>query len=216
MREDKYHIPYESLEDYEKAKKLRLEGNYDSARLITERLLEKHPEHPKLWNTLGSISFSEGDYKKAEGFFLKAIAYGPGIALIYSNLSRTYGVLGDLDRSAKYARRAIRADPTLSTAWNTLGLYYIDKGQIEIAVDYFVAACLCGEEDLESAFNAACALCELGETDDALHYLEISLREEFFYNYALKDETLEPLRGLAEYELLIAEAAERFNKVKNR
>jgi tetratricopeptide (TPR) repeat protein len=214
MSEDKYPIPDESFEDYEKAKELRLKRDYNNARLITERLLEQYPEHPKLWNTLGSISFSEGDYKKAEGLFLKAIAYGPDIPLIYSNLSRTCGALGDLDRSAKYARRAIRAEPTLATAWNTLGLYYIDKGQIEIAVDYFIAASSYDESDLECAFNAACALCELGEAEDALRYLEKSLREEFFYDYALKDETLDPLRGHAEYERLIAEAAERFNKGK--
>jgi tetratricopeptide (TPR) repeat protein len=215
MGEDTNPIPGEIRDDYEKAEELRLKGAYDDAKAIVEGLLERYPEHPKLWNCLGSIYFSEGNYEKAEELFLKTLYFAPHNPKVYNNLSRTYRNLGETGRSAEYARRAIRLDPKSPRSWNTLGLFYVGKGELEIAVDYFIAACYCDADELEAAFNAACALCQLGETEDALRFLEKSLEHEFFLNYALKDETLDPLRGHPGFENLIAEARGRFGNSKN-
>jgi tetratricopeptide (TPR) repeat protein len=210
LKEDKYPIPDEIKGDYEKAKELRLKGDLESAERIAKELLESYPEHPVLWNLLGSVNFSKKEYRKAEELFLKALGYGTDIPIIYSNLSRTYGILGELEKSAKYARRVIRLNPKLSSAWNTLGLYFVDRGDLEIAVDYFVAAFSYNDGDLESAFNAACALCQLGEREEALLYLEKSLRHKFFLKYALEDPTLAPLRELPRFGRIISEAERRF------
>jgi len=215
MPEDKYPLPDEIADDYEKAEGLRLKGAYDDARAIIEGLLESYPDHPKLWNCLCSIYFSEGDYQKAEKLFLKTLYYAPHNPRVYNNLSRTYANLGEQGKSLKYARRAIRLDPKSPRSWNTLGLYYVGNGELEAAVDYFIAACYCDEDELEAAFNAACALCQLGETEDALRFLEKSLEHEFFLEYALKDETLDTLRGHPEFERLIAEATERYGAGRN-
>ncbi|UCE27915.1 MAG: tetratricopeptide repeat protein [Candidatus Coatesbacteria bacterium] len=212
MVEDRYPLPDEIADDYEEAEGLRLKGAYGDARAIVEGLLERYPEHPKLWNCLGSIYFSEGNYEKAEELFQKTLYFAPHNPKVYNNLSRTYRNLGETEKSAEYARRAIRLEPKSPRSWNTLGLFYVDKGELEIAVDYFIAACYCEEDELEAAFNAACALCQLGETEDALRFLEKSLKHEFFLNYALKDETLDPLRGHPDFERLISEATERFGE----
>jgi adenylate cyclase len=215
MGEDQYPLPDEIADDYEEAERLRLKGAYDDARAIVEGILKRYPEHPKLWNCLGSICFSEGDYEKAEELFQKTLYFAPHNPKVYNNLSRTYRNLGDTEKSAEYARRAIRLDPKSPRSWNTLGLFYVGKGELEIAVDYFIAACYCDADELEAAFNAACALCQLGEAEDALRFLEKSLKHGFFLDYALKDETLDPLRGHPEFERLIAEASDRFGNRKD-
>jgi TolB-like protein/Tfp pilus assembly protein PilF/tRNA A-37 threonylcarbamoyl transferase component Bud32 len=77
---------------------------------------------------------SEEDYRKALGYFDKAIGLDPTFALAYSGLAETYGVLyasflppaEGMPKAKAAARRALELDPSLAEAYAALGYVQLE------------------------------------------------------------------------------------------
>jgi len=204
-----YLVPDDIEIAYRAAVDLNKKGKYELARAELMKLLETYPEEPRLLNSLANtFARVQEDREQAIGYYHKALELAPDFTPALNNLSALYSSLGFYERAAKYARRAIKTNPKSPVPWNTLGLFYVRKGDVEIGLGYFLASYTYDNGYYIAAFNAACAFTELGSTEEALDYLEKSLHDVRLYHDALKDPVLDPLRGLPEFEAIINEAAE--------
>lgn len=192
---NEYPVPDEIERQYDEATRLLKGYEYKAARAVLLGLLEQFPEEPRILNSLGNTYFAGGDdYNEAERYFLKALRYAPYLSSALSNIASLYCFIGRMEESAEYARRAVEIHPAEAKSWNTLGLYHIRKGQIETALDYFVAAYNYDNEYTIAAYNAACSMVELGRYDEALDYLGKALINERHYHEALQDPAFDPIR----------------------
>jgi len=207
----KYGVPAEIKTAYEEAAELSNRGEYKKARRILLELVKVYPGEPRLLNSLGNtFARTDGEKEKAVEYYRRALEIAPDLAPALNNLSALYSALGRYEESAEYARRAIKADRESPVPWNTLGLYYARKGDVKTGLEYFLASFSYGGGYRIAAYNAACALTELGRAEEALGYLEKSLYDVRLYHDALKDPVLDPLRDIPEFGAIMAEAAERF------
>ena len=208
--ENKYPIPAEIKYVYDRAVLLRKENRQESARRVLLGLLELYPEEPRILNLVATTYLDEeGGEEEAEKYFLRSLEYAPDFGDALSNLSGLYSRLGRYEESAGCARRAIKANPKNGAPWMTLGLYYARSGEIKTALEYFLAAYSRDESYSLAAYNAACALSELGRYNEAFEYLEKSLVLRRNLEYAKTDHNLAPLREYPEFGRIIAEAEKR-------
>jgi len=180
--------------------------NYDEARRVLYRILEKHPEHPYVLNALASTFRKEGNYGKAEETFFRAIAAASDYVYAYNNLSLMYAETGEMEKAAKYARRSIRLLKASAIPWHTLGMYYRAAGRLRTAIDHFLAAYSYNPGYAKAAYNAACCYAQLGETAEALEYLAKSLDSSERVAKAEADEDFADLRGSPGFNEVIMEA----------
>ena len=207
----KYLHSQEVRDKLDRASLLRQQGEYEEAFQILYILLGEYPDDPVILNNLGNVYLSEGkDYDEAERCFLEAYRKAPDLTIILSNLSRLYAKTGHHKKAADYARRVLASDPKSPYAWNTLGLYYARQGELNAALDYFLASYSYDKAYYTGVYNAACALTQLRRFDEALQYLEISLAEESSYIAALNDNSLDLLRNLDDFKRIMTGAGERF------
>jgi Flp pilus assembly protein TadD len=203
-------LPDAAKNGYEKAARLIKEGDFGKARNELERLLEEHPLEPRLVTLLGNTYFESGeDLEKAEKCYREALGYEPDYAPALTNLGMLFIHQKRFDEAVEYARRAIQKHPRDPRSWITLGMYYAFKGQIETALGYLLAAYSHDNQYTIAAYNAACVLIELERYEEALYYLEISLADGEFYEDALNDPSLDPIRDEAEFKRIMSESRKR-------
>ncbi len=192
--------------DFQRVTVLIDRGETKEAREILNELLSIDPEHPRLLNALASTYYIEHDADNAERIFRQIIDIAPDFSPPYCNLCMLYSSLGREVDAAKYADLTIESNPHSAATWSTLGLYYMDSGDNETALEYFLAANTLDPEFLIATYNIACAYAKLGDNEKALPYLEESL--SFINNYlkALDDNDLDPIRELPEFEEVMREA----------
>lgn len=213
MNETEYPIPSEIESVYEKARLLREQNEQESARTVLHGLLELFPEEPRVLNSIGTTYLDEeGGEEEAEKYFLLTLKYAPDFGDALSNLSGLYSRTGRYEEAAEYARRAIKAYPKFAPPWMTLGLYYARRGEIKTALDYFLAAYSRDESYSLAAYNAACALSELGRYEEAFEYLKKSLVLQRNLEHAKIDPNLAPLRDFPEFGRIIADAEKHSNE----
>jgi tetratricopeptide (TPR) repeat protein len=79
-------------------------GDYEKALHIQHR-------YPEVLNNLGTISFMEKDYGRAEKLYRKALKSEPNSAVIYSNLGTAYFAQNKSKKGVDAYRRAFSIDP---------------------------------------------------------------------------------------------------------
>ncbi len=75
----------------------------------------------------------KGDSKKAVNAYRKALAINPNQKLALFNLGNLFYEAGNFDNAIAYYRRAVEADPALSTGHFALARAYTRKGHLEDA-----------------------------------------------------------------------------------
>lgn len=88
---------------------LRDQGRFADAIEILKPALAAHPEHPLLWNTLGTVVGEEGDPAMSMTFFDEALRFDPAFAKARYNRGNARLVLGDLDGALDDCQRAMSA-----------------------------------------------------------------------------------------------------------
>jgi tetratricopeptide (TPR) repeat protein len=205
----KYLVPGEIAVPYKKAVSLNNIGKYESARRELLGLLELYPNEPRLLNSLGNTyARLKDDTEKGIKCYLKALEIAPDFTPALVNLASLYSALGRYGEAVEYARRALTLDRESPAAWNAIGLYYARTGDVSTALDYFLASYSYDNSYRVAAFNAACALTELGRLEEALKYLELSLGDERLLKDAATDSSLDALRALPEFRRILDKAAE--------
>jgi tetratricopeptide (TPR) repeat protein len=203
---EKYYIPEDSKSLYDEAVSAMDRGEYENARRLLDQLLGKYPEHPHILNALAETFRREGDYKKAEDCYFRAIAAGSDYFYAYNNLSLMYSSMCELEKAAEYARLSMQVLNASPVPWHTLGIYYLAREQFRVALDYFLAAYSYDPEYTKAAYNAACCYALLGEIDEALDYLKIGVDSAERIAKAEKDKDFAGIRDLPGFKQVIKEA----------
>src|SRR3990167_2068484 len=89
---------------------LRDQGRFADAIEILRPALAAHPEHPLLWNTLGTVVGEEGDPAGSMTFFDEALRHDPAFAKARYNRGNARLVLGDLDGALDDVQTAMTAN----------------------------------------------------------------------------------------------------------
>lgn len=76
--------------------------------LVAERFA---PDHSEVQRQLGYVALLAGDYKLAEGYFLKAVELGPTSAVAHAYLCVYYDKTRQIPAAVETCRRAIELDP---------------------------------------------------------------------------------------------------------
>lgn len=212
-QEELYPIRESLYTDFQRVTVLIDRKETIKARIILKELLLIEPDHPRFLNALANTFYIERDVNNAERIYRQIIDIAPDFSPPYCNLCMLYSSLGREEDAAKYADLTIESNPRSAATWNTLGLYYMDSGDNETALDYFLAANTLDPKFLIATYNIACVYAKQGNNKKALSYLEKSLAFVNNYLKALDDNDLNPLRGLPEFNKIIAEAKNKHENI---
>lgn len=207
-RDKKYPVPESIKTVYEEAVGI-MEDDPGRARKIIEGLLKLEPDEPRILNSLANTYFVEGKLEMAEKYFLESLKHGPDFSIPNSNLSSVYSKMGRYEESAKYAERAVKYFKESPIPWNTLGIYYARSGDYKTALEYFLASYSYDGDYLVAAYNAACSYAVMGETCNALAYIEKALADRRYVKAADTDPDLDSLRDLPQFREMFANAKSR-------
>ena len=99
----------------------------DSAEKHARQILRRN-RHDKLANyVMGSLRLKEGDYPTAESFLRVSVAAEKPIAAAQNDLAETMRRLQRFDEAEGLARAAVKNQPNLYVAWETLGSSLLDQ-----------------------------------------------------------------------------------------
>lgn len=209
--EKKYPLSPDAEAGYREAKHLFDQGQTEKALSVILYLLEEYPDQPRLLNAAASLYRAEGDFNIAEDYFLAAAKCAPDYVSAYNNLCLLYCENGRHETAAEYARLTLKIIKSSPIPWDTLGLYYLTKGEVKRALEHFLAAYQYDPGYTRAAYNIACCYSRLGETDKALRYLAESLDTERRIEIAQQDADLANIRGLPEFERVLNKAGEKLS-----
>lgn len=89
---------------------LRDQGRFADAIEVLRPAIAAHPEHPLLWNTLGTVVGEEGDPAGSMTFFDEALRHDPAFAKARYNRGNARLVLGDPDGALDDVQTAMTAN----------------------------------------------------------------------------------------------------------
>lgn len=194
----KYHfrlgIYADELEDYSLA-----ETSYQAALEYWETDKTKKKFTVLIYNNLGIIHRSRGEYDKAINHFKKALdikiqALGekhPSVADTYGNLGIAYGSKGEYDKAINYFEKALdikipvmgEKHSDVAKTYSNLGIVYRSKDEYDKAIDYYKKALdikipALGEQHSSVAqtyHNLGIVYQFKGEYDDSIEYYEMAI-----------------------------------------
>ena len=205
-QEELYPIPESTSGDFQLITLFIDKRETKKARLLLNEVLTVEPDHPRLLNALAATYYIERDINNTEQLYLRIIEIAPDFSPPYCNLCMLYSSLRRDEDAAKYANLAVDSNPRSAATWNTLGLYYMNKGDHESALEYFVAANRIDPGFLIAVYNLACAYVQLGDIDKGLSYLKESLTFVNNYLKSFDDVDLDPIRQLPKFKEIMANA----------
>ena len=114
----------------------------ESAEEHAKAMLRRNRKIPLANYVLGSIALGNGKYDEAEAFLRRAADAPQPVSLAMNDLAETLRRRKNLKEAEIYARKAIRTDPNLYVAWETLGSILMDAGEsLDEAEDCVRRAC---------------------------------------------------------------------------
>jgi len=124
---------------------------------------------------LGVTYAERGQYDKAIELYKRAIALNPQLASLHYLVADTILKTSNADtaRAEKYLRRATVLDPTLASAYLTLGKIYVRTNRDSEAASLFERAVSLQPELVEAHYRLSRVLVKLKRTDEANRELEI-------------------------------------------
>lgn len=117
-------LPELHADELSDVQRLYVAGDKVSAMARADRFLSDHPRDPQMRFVKGTMLVDAGQSAKAIALFRKLISDYPDLAEPYNNLAAVYAAEGDYDRARETLERALRANPSYTTAQENLGDVY--------------------------------------------------------------------------------------------
>jgi tetratricopeptide (TPR) repeat protein len=93
----------------------------DLAKKNYERSIKLDPKYPEAINNLGTIYYARNSYRRAIGYYKKALRYSGPSASIEANLGAAYFSREDYKRATECYERALQLDPDIFEHHSTFG-----------------------------------------------------------------------------------------------
>ena len=134
-------------------------GNYPEAYRSLIKAKELTPEDPRIYNSLGLVSFHRKRYEKSINFLTNAVKLDPNYTEARNNLARTYIETKNFDKAKKLLLVVIN-DLTFRTpekAHDYLGLLYLKQGNLSESIVEFRKAIELNNKYCPAWYNYAMA-----------------------------------------------------------
>ncbi len=145
-------------------------GEREEARRSYEAALKINPELPQALNNLGVLSFTDGDYASAAGYFEESLSF-ENDDVRYYNLGLALRKLGDRSEASDAFGKSLSINPFNYAALNELGLMEMRSGNISRAKEFFRKGLLIKPDDENLKYNLA-LLCGRGTVLDSVTVAE--------------------------------------------
>lgn len=157
-------------------------GDFNMAADAFQRSLALEPTALAYANA-GTALFYAGQYKEASDMYMKAAENAPEDFRWWGQLGDAYKYADGLDELAepmyrnaiKLANKALEVNPAETSTLSLLAHYHASIGDRDEALQYIARASALAPRDVYVYYNAATALCSLGEEDEAAKALEKAL-----------------------------------------
>jgi tetratricopeptide (TPR) repeat protein len=144
-------------------------GQAAAAERLCQQVLAASPNHADALHLLGLMAHAYGNAELGIELLTKACAVRAVPALFHSNLAEMCRQRGRLSEAEAAGRRAVAADPSLSQAWNNLGIVLQERGNLEESLDCIRKALQLRPAYAEGHNNLGNTLKKLGRLEDAAH-----------------------------------------------
>ena len=137
------------------------------------RLLQSPADSPAwVWQQLGELQFSLGNYEEAGMAFGNAAAHRPEDAILQVRLAVTCLRLGDIPSFESYLQHALDLDPEAAPARQLLADLNRDEGRFEDAARLYRELLARQPGSYENLMSLALCCARLGDNQTALEYLQ--------------------------------------------
>ena len=164
----------------------------DEARKAYERATKLKPDYMEALNNLGTIYYARKNYRRAIGWYNRALKVAPGEArgaVTYENLGRAWFNRKDYARALECMQTALRLDPEVFQHHGSFGQILEETSIAERAKYHFYLAKVYATS---------------GRNDLALQYLRSALEEGFKDKKSLDEEPdFATLKDLPEFKELM-------------
>ena len=114
----------------------------ESAERHAMEVLRRNRKAPLANYVMGSLALRKDDLVKAEQYLVRAADAKRPVVLAMNDLAEVYRRTKRFDEAERYARLAVKTEPNLYVAWETLGSILMDrKGDLEEAQTCIEKAC---------------------------------------------------------------------------
>ncbi|MPY89526.1 MAG: protein kinase [Luteitalea sp.] len=197
-------------------------GRFEDARRVLERGRLLDPLTPTFTVYEGQIAYYQRDYEAAVDRFQRALAMSPELWTAHRWLCSAYLASGETTRARSQCREALaakqehvpdEAERRFDFAWNTMLSEYgqvLAKAGSEVQAREILEELLrihSASPDAVRPYAIAYLYASLGQTDEALHWLEQGVQERRVRFLAM-DPQADPLRSDPRFASLVAREAE--------
>jgi tetratricopeptide (TPR) repeat protein len=178
---------------YERAINAYNKQQYDQAMSFYQQIIKVAPSFAPAYNGMALVNqAASGDEDKTIEYLKTAISYDPKMTQAYDNLGRIYYGRQDVDHAQEYFEKALKVDPSLSSAQLSLAwINLLVRSKPMTALKYFKMVLVTSQDpkiyygmgsayfasnQREEAMDMITKLHELGE-DELASRLEKSMRE---------------------------------------
>ena len=116
-------------------------GRYREAVAIYRELLRLHYNHFLILNNMGYSLIAAQEPESALMYLDRGITLAPRFAELYANRAWAKMELRRWEEGLADARHALKLDENSANAYRTLGLYALEKEQLQESREYFAKAC---------------------------------------------------------------------------
>jgi len=142
------------------------------------KALQLNPRLPEAHRSLGRCYMFAGEYEKAEKEFLECVDIEPKYAVGYRTLAWLKLMLGDLNLSLMWAKKALGLAPTDLETLLLISLIYLDRRKFTLAMATLQRALEIGPDYGRAYYNLGTVYSKLGVFDLALENYLLAIKHQ--------------------------------------
>lgn len=140
---------------------------YDEAQAEAEEILRRDPKNPRVYRSLSSIYFDQGNLGMSQLCNEKALALNEGDVGAYNNMGVTYLIQEDNERAIQRFKTAVKLDSKNFEANANLGFVALNSGDYKLALTSFQAATEANPSSVDARIGLAVSLRGVGQLEQA-------------------------------------------------
>lgn len=141
----------------EDAERLRQAGEYDAALRACQAVLNEDFDNFGALYMSGHILIDAGRFGLAHALYRRLLELRPNVSGVWTNLSRCYQEIQDLNKTEECVRKALKIDPNDSAALANLGLCHLNRCDMDNVIAVSRKALLGEPTMMNAKYNMALA-----------------------------------------------------------